>query len=297
MHVKNILYVDVKPENFMLDVAKENKVYCVDFGISDRYVTATGKHKDYKEGAVVGTPTFLSMNCHGGASTLLCWVAFVSMLGSHFSCIDAASSRRDDIESLLYVLIYLMRGDLPWQQAASDAEGARIKKTTSVDQLCSSLPREWGAMLKNIRACGFEDRPDYDFFAHQLSKLGGEKGLATPFDWGSRKTSKAVAASQESTSDSPVRKRVKSVDAGVAASPVAPAKARKAAAPEEKKNSTPHHSKAPSAKTRGSKKVKEVDEHVHVESVDAQERQVFKAIAGHAAATAAVKRYNLRNRN
>ncbi|KAI9908477.1 hypothetical protein PsorP6_016140 [Peronosclerospora sorghi] len=49
MHVKNILCVDVKPENFMLDTSKENKVYCVDF------VTATGKHKDYKEGTVVGT--------------------------------------------------------------------------------------------------------------------------------------------------------------------------------------------------------------------------------------------------
>lgn len=71
MHMKNILYVDVKPENFMLDTDKENRVYCVDFGISDRYVTVTGKHKDYKEGTVVGTPTFLSMNCHDGASTSL----------------------------------------------------------------------------------------------------------------------------------------------------------------------------------------------------------------------------------
>lgn len=70
MHVSNILYVDVKPENFMLDTDDESRVYCVDFGISDRYVTAMGKHKDYKEGAVVGTPTFLSVNCHNGASML-----------------------------------------------------------------------------------------------------------------------------------------------------------------------------------------------------------------------------------
>lgn len=69
MHVCNILYVDVKPENFMLDMKDESQVYCLDFGISDRYVTAVGKHKEYKEGPVVGTPTFLSLNCHGGAST------------------------------------------------------------------------------------------------------------------------------------------------------------------------------------------------------------------------------------
>lgn len=80
MHVKNILYVDVKPENFMLDTDKEDTVYCVDFGISDRYVAATGKHKDYKEGTVVGTPTFLSLNCHNGASTSRCFSSFVPTL-------------------------------------------------------------------------------------------------------------------------------------------------------------------------------------------------------------------------
>jgi serine/threonine protein kinase len=74
MHVNNILYVDVKPENFMLDRETESRVYCVDFGISDRYVAATGKHKELKIGTVVGTPTFLSLNCHSGASK---WPMFV----------------------------------------------------------------------------------------------------------------------------------------------------------------------------------------------------------------------------
>lgn len=45
------------------------QIYCLDFGISDRYVMATGKHKEYKVGTIVGTPTFLSLNCHAGAST------------------------------------------------------------------------------------------------------------------------------------------------------------------------------------------------------------------------------------
>ncbi|GMF24748.1 unnamed protein product [Phytophthora lilii] len=123
-----------------------------------------------------------------------------------------------------------MRGDLPWQQASSDAEGAKIKKATSVEELCASLPREWGAMLKNIRECGFEDRPDYDFFEQQLLKLGGKKGLTTPFDWGTRKTSKA---------------RVKSIDAGASTKPPA-AKAKKAAP--EKKKATPRHSKVAAKK-------------------------------------------------
>lgn len=289
MHVKNILYVDVKPENFMLDMRSENTVYCVDFGISDRYVTATGKHKEYKEGTVVGTPTFLSINCHDGAT----------------------SSRRDDIESLLYVLVYLMRGNLPWQKASSDAEGAKIKKSTSVEQLCASLPNAWGAMLKNIRYCGFEDRPDYDFFVMQLSKLGGSKGLSTPFEWGTRKTSKAAAkvaaATQESATDSPVRKRVKSADEVPTVPPPTAAKTEKINAPEKKK-ATPRHSKAPTKKaaapfpkgSNASKKDQQAADKDGVEvectsDVRPQDREVFKAIAGHAAATAAVKRYNLRS--
>lgn len=105
-----------------------------------------------------------------------------------------ASSRRDDIESLLYVLVYLVRGDLPWQDATSDEEGASMKKQTSVKDLCASLPREWGVMLDNIRACGFEDRPDYDFFAKQFSALAhGSAKSSGPFDWGSAQRTATVS--------------------------------------------------------------------------------------------------------
>ncbi|RLN63730.1 hypothetical protein BBJ29_008254 [Phytophthora kernoviae] len=287
MHVKNILYVDVKPENFMLDAGKETQVYCVDFGISDRYVTATGKHKDYKEGTVVGTPTFLSLNCHNGASTFFCFCCFYRI------------------------------------NASSDAEGAKIKQATSVDQLCSSLPREWSAVLKNIRECGFEDRPDYDFFAQQFSKLGGEKSLNVPFEWGTRKTGKAVAkviATSDSLSRSPVRKRVKSAAAEDLeqldlAAESEPAKT-KATTPITRRKTKPLHgvgrkgaamkvvgpaadTKSKTTKARKAVKEPEEDSKVSVvaDDVRRQDREAYKAIAGHAAATAAVKGYNLRPRH
>jgi hypothetical protein len=114
-----------------------------------------------------------------------------------------------------------------------------------------------------------------------------------------------VATSQASTSDSPVRKRVKSVDDSVAAPPPIQAKAKKAAAP-ERKQTTPRHSKAPAKKPAAApahdtkaKASQKDDVEVGFEDSEqqAQDRQVFKAIAGHAAATAAVKRYNLRSAN
>ncbi len=53
--------------------------------------------------------------------------------------VSPAPTRRDDIEALLYVCLYLIRGDLPWQKASSDAEGARLKGECDGDELCASL--------------------------------------------------------------------------------------------------------------------------------------------------------------
>ncbi|RLN31363.1 hypothetical protein BBJ28_00021029 [Nothophytophthora sp. Chile5] len=314
MHVKNILYVDVKPENFMLNTNKEDRVYCVDFGISDRYVTATGKHKEYKTGGtVVGTPTFLSLNCHDGASAYLPSVVLHGNRASHLLIVvcAAAASRRDDIESLLYVLIYLMRGDLPWQKASSDAEGAKIKKTTPIEQLCASLPREWSAMVQNIRACAFEDRPDYDFFAREFSKLGGETGLTVPFAWGIRKTSNStakVAATHDSPTASPVRKRAKSDDEETESRERIAAKAKPRTAPKGKKKAAPHQVSKPKVEV---KKVDTPKEDQEVDSVEdsatpdprRRRKAAQRAIAGAAAASAAARqaestgpsRYNLRS--
>ena len=54
------------------------------------------------------------------------------------------------------------------------------------------MPAAWSTMLTKIRACGFEDCPDYDFFKQQFSILGGKQGLNTPFKWGTRKTGGTV---------------------------------------------------------------------------------------------------------
>ncbi|KAF1329547.1 Leucine rich repeat protein, partial [Globisporangium splendens] len=187
MHVNNIVYVDVKPENFMLDADRENKIYVVDFGISDRYVMATGKHKEHKMGNIVGTPTFLSLNCHAGATP----------------------SRRDDIEALLYVLLYLMLGSLPWQKVLSDAEGAKLKKATSVDQLCQTLPQEWKLMLQKIRACKFDEKPDYDFFTKQFVKLDAKPGSSDAYNWGDKASKKDAEAADKSPTTSPPKKKTK----------------------------------------------------------------------------------------
>uniref|UniRef100_K3X2I7 Casein kinase I n=1 Tax=Globisporangium ultimum (strain ATCC 200006 / CBS 805.95 / DAOM BR144) TaxID=431595 RepID=K3X2I7_GLOUD len=264
MHVNNIIYVDVKPENFMLDADRESKIYVVDFGISDRYVMATGKHKEHKMGNIVGTPTFLSLNCHIGATP----------------------SRRDDIEALLHVLLYLMLGSLPWQKVSSDAEGAKLKKATSVDQLCQTLPQEWKLMLEKIRACKFDEKPDYDFFTKQFVKLGAKPGSSDAYNWGDKASKKNAEVADKSPTSSPPKKKTKQ---DVASSTAANGKtsttsttARKNAVNVKKK-----------VADRKAKDEEDDDPEVVIEITEDPRRRrkaAHRAVAGAAAADAAAKR-------
>ena len=92
IHNKFILHRDLKPENIMYNPVN-GKFSLIDFGLSKRYVDKSGRHilratnKCFR-----GTLRYCSLNMHNGVE----------------------NSRRDDIESLVYVLIYLLKGSLPW---------------------------------------------------------------------------------------------------------------------------------------------------------------------------------------
>lgn len=151
LHAKNIIYVDIKPDNFMLD--KRGDIYCVDFGICDSYIQAMNKkHKPQVFGSIVGTPTFLSGDCHLGSNC----------------------ARRDDLEALCYVLLFAMKGSLPWEGAKSDIEGANIKKKTTAQELCIGLHPNWALILSTIRNYAFEQMPDYEWIKEQLEIIHEE---------------------------------------------------------------------------------------------------------------------------
>jgi serine/threonine protein kinase len=94
-HSKQFLHRDVKPDNFLLGRnEKSDYVYIIDYGLAKKYIEPkTGYHIPMKQGkGLTGTSRYTSINIHLGIE----------------------SSRRDDIEGLLYVLIYLFHGKLPW---------------------------------------------------------------------------------------------------------------------------------------------------------------------------------------
>ena len=95
MHNQAFIHRDIKPENFLMGVGSNSHiVYLVDLGFVNRIIDPkTKKHIEYKQReSLTGTATFASINAHNGDEL----------------------SRRDDLESIAYVLIYLLRGKLPW---------------------------------------------------------------------------------------------------------------------------------------------------------------------------------------
>ena len=132
-------------------------LFIVDFGLAKRYrYPATGNHIPFRQVyRMRGTPAFSSIHNHLGAE-----------LG-----------RRDDLESLAYMLIYLVRGSLPWlsedkcQKASSILE---MKQKTAVEVLCRHVPCELGTFLTYTRTLSFLEEPDYSYIQSLFSTLGHE---------------------------------------------------------------------------------------------------------------------------
>jgi hypothetical protein len=117
------------------------------------------------------------------------------LLASPFSSLTASEgksfSRKDDLESLGYVLVYFAKGSLPWSdrpdahpvldraQAAAWAMNQK-KKATSIDELCRGLPPQFVVYMEYVKSLGFRADPDYrqlgNLFASIVSATGVSPG-------------------------------------------------------------------------------------------------------------------------
>lgn len=158
IHEKGFLHRDIKPENFLIGIEdKSDLIYAIDFGLSKKYKDKTvnsGHHIPYKEGKLLtGTARYCSINSHLGIE----------------------QSRRDDIESISYLLVYLIKGKLPWQNNSNDdkeLEKLTTKKLKiSAEQLCEGLPKQFSVFYFYSRTLKFEERPDYNYLRKQLSEI------------------------------------------------------------------------------------------------------------------------------
>ncbi|KAJ7492162.1 kinase-like domain-containing protein [Mycena latifolia] len=172
IHSRNFIHRDIKPDNFLMGIGKRgNQVNVIDFGLAKKFRDPkTHLHIPYRENKnLTGTARYTSINTHLGVE----------------------QARRDDLESLAYVLMYFLRGALPWQglkAATKKQKYDRImekKMTTPTDLLCRGFPNEFGIFLNYTRALRFDDKPDYSYLRKLFRDLFVREGYQYDyvFDW------------------------------------------------------------------------------------------------------------------
>ncbi|KAK2075315.1 hypothetical protein P8C59_009449 [Phyllachora maydis] len=172
IHAKSFIHRDIKPDNFLMGIGKRgNQVNVIDFGLAKKYRDPkTHFHIPYRENKnLTGTARYASINTHLGVE----------------------QSRRDDMESLGYVMMYFCRGSLPWQglkAATKKQKYDRImekKMTTPTEVLCRGFPNEFAIYLNYSRSLRFDDKPDYTYLRKIFRDLFVREGFQYDyvFDW------------------------------------------------------------------------------------------------------------------
>ncbi|OVA02373.1 Protein kinase domain [Macleaya cordata] len=172
MHTRGFLHRDIKPDNFLMGLGRRaNQVYIIDYGLAKKYRDLqTHKHIPYRENKnLTGTARYASVNTHLGVE----------------------QSRRDDLESLGYVLMYFLRGSLPWQGLKAGTKKQKYDKIsekkmlTPIEVLCKSYPSEFISYFHYCRSLRFDDKPDYSYLKRLFRDLFIREGYQFDyvFDW------------------------------------------------------------------------------------------------------------------
>ena len=165
VHEHGVVHRDIKPQNFVIGLNDEKKIYVIDFGLSTLYVDDRNKHKKYFENcSPVGTARYASLNTHRGIH----------------------QTRRDDLESIGYMIIYFLKSELPWQGVR---EHNRVKKWRKIEekkasvtnaQLTNGLPQQFCYYLDYVKKLKFDQTPDYKKLRKMFEKIQNQ---SIELDW------------------------------------------------------------------------------------------------------------------
>jgi serine/threonine protein kinase len=177
VHSKGVIHKDIKPENIVCGynskTVKSSSLYVVDFGLSAVYMIQKGdsnieSHIEWEQRdiSIDGTARYASINAHFGIS----------------------QSRRDDLEAIAYVLIYLQKGRLPWQGIKDPNRYNKIcsrKMQLTTEELCQGLHPSFRTFFDMCRLLGFDDLPPYSSMRKLFREAAREHKITydDQYDW------------------------------------------------------------------------------------------------------------------
>jgi serine/threonine protein kinase len=173
IHDRHIIHRDIKPDNFVMGANENNAhLYLLDFGLAKKYRSSRTliQYPLIKKKKLTGTARYASIH----------------------ALEELEQSRRDDLESVGYVLMYFLRGGLPWQGLKIRSKEDRYKKIlekkkqTSSEELCRGFPEEFREFVEYTRNLEYTETPDYDMlrnkFVNLVTKKKGES-FDYIYDW------------------------------------------------------------------------------------------------------------------
>ena len=158
VHNRHIIHRDIKPDNFVVGLGDKKKyIYLLDFGLARKYRSSKtlAHYKKEENKSLIGTARYASINALRGIT----------------------QSRRDDLEAIGYVLMYFLRGRLPWQGIQAKTKEERYQKilktkiATRADDLCHRFPDEFTKFINYTRNLEYEEEPDYNYLKDLLVSI------------------------------------------------------------------------------------------------------------------------------
>ena len=171
LHENNFIHRDIKPENFTIGLKKmKNVIYMIDYGLTRKYCDSHKNHIPYKEGKnLTGTALYASIYTHKGIE----------------------QSRRDDLESLGYMLIHFCKGELPWMNIKAKNKAGKYRKIMEKkiemkpEILCAGLIDEFREYFRYVRELQFTEEPNYELLFGLLNNAMKKNKIKNDFkfDW------------------------------------------------------------------------------------------------------------------
>jgi len=171
IHSKNYVHRNIKPENFKIGLNDPHVIYLQNFYLCEKFRSSTtNKHaKLTLTNKIVGTERYGSVDALRGLR----------------------QGRKDDLESLCYMLIYFFLGKLPWQDIKAETEGEKYKKLLNekkkfnIENYKDTIPKEFRTIFKLIKNLKFNEQPKYSLYIRLLQKIREENQCfdQTDFFW------------------------------------------------------------------------------------------------------------------